>query len=76
MSLLPMLKVLELLVFYLKLFKCPECQQMGSVLIEEDILKRKGLASNLEVKCSNCTFKCSIYTSKGVLDNQGNGDEL
>ena len=52
------------------LFSCPECQQNGSVFIEEDMLKRKGLASYLMVKCSNCNFNYSTYTSKGVLDNQ------
>ena len=53
------------------LFLSPECQQNGSVFIEEDmLLKRKGLASYLMVKCSNCNFNYSTYTYKGVLDNQ------
>ena len=50
------------------LFSCPECQ--GSVYIEEDFLKRKGLASYLKINCSDCPFSYSKYTSKGVENNQ------
>ena len=48
---------------------CPGCIQ-PSLIIEEDIAKRKGLSSFLTVNCSNCAFSWCSYTSEGVKDNQ------
>ena len=53
----------------LRLLCCPECLE-HSLVIEEDITKRKGLSSFLIVACSSCRFSWSSHTSKGVKDNQ------
>ena len=53
----------------LGLLCCPECLEY-SLVIEEDITKRKGLSSFLTVNCSSCPFSWSSHTSKGVKDNQ------
>ena len=45
----------------------PECQ--SSAYVEENSLKGKGLASYLEVICTNCRFIFSTYTYKGVKYN-------
>ena len=51
------------------LFSCPECQNNG-LEIHENTLKRKGLSSYIELSCTNCTFKYSTYTSKGLSGNE------
>ena len=48
------------------LFSCPEWQ--SSVYVEENLLKRKGLALYLEGICTNCPFIFQ-HTSKGVKYN-------
>ena len=49
------------------LFSFPECQT--SVYVEENLLKRKGIASHLEDICTNWSFIVSTNTSKGVKYN-------
>ena len=53
----------------LGLLCCPECLE-HSLVIEEDITKRKMLSSFLTVTCSSCPFSWSGHTCKGVKDNQ------
>ena len=46
----------SILLEFIGLFSCPECQEKKSLHIDEDMLKRKGLSSFLVVKCSTCSF--------------------
>ena len=61
--------VMSILYKLLRLLCCPKCLE-HSLVIEEDITKRKGLSSFLTVTCSSCPFSWSIHISKGVKDNQ------
>ena len=47
------------------LFSCPECEEDGCVYIG-----RKGLASCLQIECTNCSFSYTTYTSKRVGNNE------
>ena len=60
----------SILLEFIGLFSCPECQEKKSLHIDEDMLKRKGLSSFLVVKCSTCFFSYSIYTSNGAKNNK------
>ena len=42
--------------------KCPDCNSK-QLLLFEDALKKKGLASSLSVKCCECEFVLNRYTS-------------
>ena len=63
---------MSLLSGLIGLLSCFECDKKKSLYIEEDDAKRKGLASYLEVKCTNdnCSFSYSRYMSKGVKTNE------
>ena len=52
--------------------KCPDCNSK-QLLLFEDTLKKKGLASSLSVKCCECEFVLNRYTSN-VLPNTGKRD--
>ena len=42
--------------------KCPVCSSFG-LFVTEESAKKKGLASHLSVKCSECAYERSFYTS-------------
>ena len=42
--------------------KCPVCSSFG-LFVTEESAKKKGLASHLIVKCSECAYERSFYTS-------------
>ena len=51
---------------------CPECSEC-SLYIEEDFVKKKGLASLINVKCYDCDFCITNYTSKTVTTDKVKG---
>ena len=61
--------ILETLV---KALCCPDCYLQKLCLKEQEI-KKKGLASYLVVKCSNCNFTHSTYTSQQISREDGRG---
>ena len=44
---------------------CPECHECDSLYLEEDPVRKKGLASMIVIAC-DCVYKKETYTSKTV----------
>ena len=59
---LRLLDISSFLQGLLTLFHCPQFREVGTILITEDPLKRKGLTSFIQVECTNCDFEYSSYT--------------
>ena len=44
---------------------CPDCQETGTMFLEEDHVRKKGLACNLVIACE-CGYEKEFYTSQTV----------
>ena len=56
---------LAILSTIFKMLPCKQCQQFNLELIE-NVSKRKGCASNLELHCKSCNWKEEFYTSAKI----------
>ena len=54
---------LEIIVNFVSMLCCPECYADRTLSLNENHKEKKGFASYLVCRCSNCSYEYTFYTS-------------